>query len=100
MMRSDEYPTVSISSLREFIDLFEDLGHKIIPTSMRLIKVTPLPLIKAMFKGLANSKLGEIIMYDYSNGKEEIKYLAKELEVLVRKSRLPAPSIRSLLEMD
>ena len=39
-------------------------------------------------------------MYDYSNGKEEIKYLAKELEVLVRKSRLPAPSIRSLLEMD
>lgn len=100
MMRSDEYLTVSISSLREFIDLFEDLGHKIIPTSMRLIKVTPLPLIKAMFKGLANSKLGEIIMYDYSNGREEIKYLAKELEVLVRKSRLPASSIRSLLEMD
>lgn len=97
---SKDYFRISLLALREFIDLFRILGRKIVPSTMTLVKTIPLFIMIAGVRSLIKSKLGEIIFWDYSNGKDEISYLAKELEELVEKVDLPLPNIRKVLGMN
>ncbi len=99
IMTTSEYMGLSIKAMREFISFFQKIGRKILPSSMGLIKIIPLSIIKMGFKTILKSKYGPTIISDYSRGKDEIRYLANEVVDFVERFQYHMPSVREILKM-
>jgi len=85
-------------AMREAFYVLEALGYKIVPKSQYLTKILPRFIVIAFLRILFSSKLGEVGGgWHVSQAPDEINHLAGELEQLVEKSGLPAPSVSKVL---
>ena len=95
-----------VDGLRELLDVLPALGYRIIPASFMVIKIIPRFVVVAGLRALVNSDLMEIGMADMSGFwqddspvRDEILQWAKEFNTLSKKSDLPIPAIRKLLNL-
>lgn len=89
-----------VDAMRESFDVLQALGYQIIPKITSLIKILPRFVWVAILRILFSSRFGEVgAAYHISQAPDEMRHLAKELQVLVERSGLPTPAIRKLLSM-
>ncbi|HWT83468.1 MAG TPA: 2-dehydropantoate 2-reductase N-terminal domain-containing protein [Candidatus Methylomirabilis sp.] len=74
------------------------LGYRIVPWTEGVLDYLPDFLIVAGFRALLRSKLGEVgLAYHVSQAPDEMIHLAGELQAMVERSGLPAPSIEKII---
>ena len=101
LARSADDLNLYIRGNREAHQVLRSLGYQILPRSDALIEKIPAFLQAAGLRALLGSKFGQVgVGWHCSQAPDEMKQLAGELEGMVLKSGLPAPSIRNILEFD
>ncbi len=78
-------------------ELFKSVGRKVLPSSMNMALALPTSWIKSGFKKILNSKLGEVITYDYAGSADEVKQLSKEIAAYLDSIHARAPRLGSLV---
>jgi 2-dehydropantoate 2-reductase len=89
-----------VDSMREAHAAIRAVGYRIEPAADRLMDLAPRFLMVAMFRILFSTKFGEVgAAYHASQAPDEMRHLSRELSVLVEKSGLPVPALRSVLAL-
>ena len=96
-MNTNRYFEVGMEAFKEFIRLFRSVGRRVLPSSMNMILTLPTPWIKSGFKKILNSKVGEVITYDYMGSIDEVKFLSKEIAAYLDSVHAHASNLCSLV---
>jgi 2-dehydropantoate 2-reductase len=101
LARSEQDLRLFVDARREAHQVLRALGHKIIPNTEDLIRITPRFVQVKEMRALLNSKFGEVVLaYHVSQALDEMQQLATELRALVDQAGLPVPAIRKILGAD
>lgn len=91
---------LTVAAVRETFPVLRASGHRIVPASQLLISLFPGFVIESLVRLLFRSRLGEVgAAWHVSQAHDEMQALAQDLREMVVETRLPVPSIRSVLEM-
>ncbi len=89
-----------VDAMRESYAVIQACGYRIEPAGERSLLITPRFLLAALFRILFSTKFGEVgIAYHVSQAPDEMRHLSRELSVLVDKSGLAVPALRSVLAL-
>jgi 2-dehydropantoate 2-reductase len=89
-----------VDAMREALDVLEAFGVRVTPKSNRVLKFIPKWVMVAIFAKLITTKFMEVGgLYHISQAPDEMRQLAAELSAMVEKTNLPAPAMRTLLEI-
>ncbi len=89
-----------VDATRESYTVIKTLGYKIIPGSTNIVYFIPRFIIIALLRILLKTKIFEVGgLYHLSQAPDEMNFIAGELKLLVKKSGLPVPALRKLLNM-
>jgi 2-dehydropantoate 2-reductase len=90
-----------VDAMREILDVLKALNYHIVPKANYVIKFIPRFILITILRILLPTHFMEVGgVWHVSQAPDEINELAKELEILVKKSNLPVPELRKLLKMD
>ena len=96
--RPDYY--LLIDSMRQVLDVLRADGIRVVPSDTSVIKVIPRWVLAPILRAALPSRFMEVGgWYHLSQAPDEMVQLAKELKVLVERSRLPVPALRKALDM-
>ena len=87
-----------VDAMREVLDVLPAVGVRITPSGTVILKIIPRFLLVAGLRVALPSKFMEVGgMYHVSQAPDEMSQLCLELMILVEKSGLPVPELRSCL---
>jgi len=100
LARSPEEIRLMAAAMRETNAVLKALGHKIVPSGLRILSVTPVSVLAFLLRLLLNSKFGEVgAAWHAQQAPDELLALADDLRAAVIRSGIPAPAIREVLDM-
>jgi 2-dehydropantoate 2-reductase len=89
-----------VDAMRDSYSVIQALGYRIVPKSQYSLMIIPRFILTAIFRRLLSSKYGEVgVGYHISQAPDEMRHLSQELSVLVEKSRLPVPALKTVLDL-
>ena len=101
LTKSTEDLFLIVDATRESYSVIKALGYKIIPKSTNIIYIIPRFIQVVLLRILLKTRIVEVGgVYHVSQAPDEMRFLAEELKDLVKKSGLPVPAIRKVLEMN
>jgi 2-dehydropantoate 2-reductase len=99
LARSREDLRTLVNALREAIQVLRAVGRRIVPSRTLALVLLPRFAVTALFRRLLSSRIGEIgAGWHCSQAPDEMMQLARELRELVERSKLPATTLRQLLQ--
>ncbi len=99
LARSREDLRTLVNALREAIQVLRAVGRHVVPAATLLLVILPRFTVTGLFRAMLSSRIGEIgAGWHCSQAPDEMMQLARELKELVERSKLPAPTLRQLLQ--
>lgn len=99
LAKSTDDLKVLVDAMRETLAVLRALGHRIVPRSTAIFGILPRFLVVWVFRVFLSSKIAEIGGgWHCSQASDEMYQLARELKVMVEKSKLPVLALRKVLE--
>jgi len=96
--RSRDDLRLLVDASREVLAVLHKNGRRIVPISQNVIRWLPRFIVIVGVRRLLSTRFGEIgLGWHCSQAPDEIQALAREVLVLVDKSGLPAPALRTVL---
>jgi len=101
LARSGEDLKLAAAAFRETFPVLKALGHKIVPSSLQFLAVTPAFALAFLMRLLCNSKFMEVGgAWHVQQAPDEMQALAGDLRAAVIRSGVPAPALRKVLDLE
>ncbi len=98
LARSSEDLKLTAAAFRETFPVLKALGHKIVPSGLQMLAVTPVFVLAFLLRLFCNSKFGEVgAAWHAQQAPDELQALADDLRAAVLRSGVPAPALRKVL---
>jgi 2-dehydropantoate 2-reductase len=100
LARSREDLRLTAAAWRETFTVLKAMGHKIVPSHLQILAVTPVFVLAFLLRLLCNSKFGEVgAAWHAQQAPDEMQALADDLRAAVIRSGVPVPALRKVLDM-
>jgi 2-dehydropantoate 2-reductase len=100
LARSRDDLRLMIAAMHEALSVIKAQGHKIVPSSQKLLLILPAFVPELLSRWLFSSKLGEFgASWHVQQAPDEMQALAGDLRQMVLASSLPVPALRKVLEL-
>ena len=101
LARSSEELKLTAAAFRETFPVLKGLGHKVVPSGLQILAVTPVFVLAFLFRLLCNSKFGEVgAAWHAQQAPDELQALTDDLRAAVIRSGVPAPALRKVLDIE
>lgn len=101
LARSREDLKLTAAAFRETFPVLKALGHKIVPSGLQILAVTPVFVLAFSLRLICNSRFGEVgAAWHAQQAPDELQALADDLRAAVLRSGVPARSLRKVLGIE
>ncbi len=101
LARSREDLKLAAAAFRETFPVLKALGHKIVPSGLQILAVTPVFVLAFSLRLMCNSRFGEVgAAWHAQQAPDELQALAGDLRAAVIRSGVPAPALRKVLNIE